>query len=182
MAQRLVSEASIVGTLTGSTTLAALDAVFALQHVINQLTLSTAADRVFADDRALAAGASDVLDLSGDLIDVYGRPAVFSALSTIVIGAASGNAGPLTIGGDADAPFNGPLSAGGKLTIAPGGFAHLACPDAERWIASGTALRVANPTGFPAAYQLMLLGPPSTHIDGMLDFSDPDNSGFIAAL
>jgi hypothetical protein len=182
MAQRLVSTASIVGTVTGSRTLAALDAVFNVQKAIDQLTLEPAADRIFADDRELAAGASDVLDLSGDLVDVYGRPAVFSALVTILIGASKLNSGDLTIGGDNDTPFNGPLSAGGRVTVAPGGFAQMACPDPERWAATATALRVSNPTGFPASYQLLLIGPPSTHIDGMLDFSDPENSGFIGAL
>ncbi|MFZ0267755.1 hypothetical protein [Caulobacter sp.] len=181
MAQSLVSTVSIVGGATGTTTLAPLAAAFDLVKRVNQLVMTPAADRVVADDRDLAAGTSEVLDLSGALVDVYGRPAAFGAVTTILIAGHADNAGELTIGDDPDAPFSGPFSDGGKLRVAAGGFAFLAVTDPERWTAGG-ALRVANPTGFPATYSVMLVGTATAHVDGMLDFSDPDNSGLIAGL
>jgi hypothetical protein len=182
MAQSLVSTASLDGLTTGATALTALQAVFALRKSVRPLTMTPAGDCVFAGARDLASGAADVLDLSGDLVDVFGRPAVFGALVTILIAGAADNAGELTIGGDADAPFDGPFSTGGKLNVAPGGFVLLGAANAEQWSVNGGLLRVTNPTGFPATYDLILLGTPAAHVDGMLDFSDPENSGLVGVL
>lgn len=126
------------------------------------------ADQCWFDERTVASGANDDLDLAGSLTSAFGSVLTIAKLVAIAVinaprvGAA--NTTNLTIGGGTN-PFVGFL--GGTTPtigpIRPGGFVILGCGDTVGGIGSvvagtGDILRIANSAGAAATYQIALIG------------------------
>lgn len=124
--------------------------------------LAGQADRMWSDDRTLAASASENLDLSGVLSDVFGAVASFAKVKAIILVAAAGNAGDIVLGGAASNGFVGPFGgAAHTVAIRPGGVVLLADAGAGWAVTAGTGdlLKVANAAGGAAgSYKVIVLG------------------------
>jgi len=121
------------------------------------------AQAVFADNRSLAASASEDLDLSGALVDVYGNTISFATIKAILVVADSTNGSTLSIGGAATNAFvNWVANASDIVKIRSGGFLLLAAPDVTGYpVTAGTGdlLHIANDdAGAGAIYDIMLIG------------------------
>lgn len=130
------------------------------------------ADKVFADRRTLAAGASEDLDLAGDLQDAFGRWINTEQLRVLWIKAGASNAGDLLVGGGGLAGMFG--SGGDIVRVKPGGLLLLAAPNQGDWPIEAPAdlLRVTNASGAgPATYDIILIGDTGP----TLDFSELGN-------
>ena len=121
------------------------------------------ADRIWHDQRTLAASATEDLDLAGTLVDVFGATVTFARIRAIIIAAASANTNNVIVG---NAASNGFVTwVGGAthtVTVRPGGFLCLANTDATAYaVTAGTGdlLHVANSgAGTSVTYDVILLG------------------------
>ncbi|MCW6008503.1 hypothetical protein K1W54_28760 [Micromonospora sp. CPCC 205371] len=122
------------------------------------------ADRVFHDQRTLAASANEDLDLAGVLLDPLGALLTFVKIKGIVVAAAAGNTNNVVVGAAVANPWSGLLGAAGTVTVRPGGvFAAFAgAADAAGYpVVAGTGdqLRVANSgAGTPVTYDVIIVG------------------------
>lgn len=129
-------------------------------------TTANKADILFIDERSVATGANDDIDLAGALSDAFGATITAAEVVAIfVINKAkdgTANTTDLTIG-NAAAPFVGFL--GGTTPtigpIKPGGFVMLGAGDAAGLgtVTATTAdeLRIANSAGATATYQIAIV-------------------------
>ena len=136
---------------------------WARQIVFADGTGAGQANRIFTDQRILAASATENLDLAGVLTDAYGATITFARIKAILIGAASGNTNNVVVGGHATAAFiNWVSDATDKIVIRPGGLFVLAATDATAYaVTAGTAdmLTVANSgAGTSVTYEIVLVG------------------------
>lgn len=123
------------------------------------------ADRIWHDQRTLAASATEDLDLSGALTDALGGSAVFAKIKGIVVAAAAGNVNNVLVGGVTNglSTFLSP-AATGIITLRPGAvFALFAgAADATGYaVTAATAdlLHVANSgSGTPVTYDVIVIG------------------------
>jgi hypothetical protein len=122
-----------------------------------------AADRIWSDQRTIAASGTDDLDLAGVLTGVFGSTVTFARIRAIVVAAASGNTNNVVIGA---AAANGFATWAGAAThtvnVRPGGFFCIANTDATGYaVTGGTAdiLRIANSgAGTSVTYDIYLIG------------------------
>lgn len=138
-----------------------------LAQVLANGTGANQADVLWMDEREVGDGASDDLDLAGDLTDVFGNAVeIAEVVAIIVINAPRGGAANttnLTIGGATNA-FDGFLGGTSPTVgpIRPGGFFAIGAGDAAG-IGSVTGgsedeLRIANSSGAAATYQIAIIG------------------------
>jgi len=125
------------------------------------------ADLFYADERTVADGANDDIDLYGGLTDAFGNTINMAEMVGILIineqKDGTANTTDLTIGA-ATAPFTGFL--GGTTPtigpIKPGGFVMIGAGDAAGIgaivDASSDTLRVANSAGAANIYQIAIVG------------------------
>lgn len=123
------------------------------------------ADRIFHDQRTLAASANEDLDLAGVLIDPLGDPLTFVKVRAFIVAAAAGNSNNVIVGG---ATTNGFITWVGAathtVTVRPGGAIALfaGVGDATGYaVTAGTGdlLRVANGgAGTPVTYDVIVIG------------------------
>lgn len=124
---------------------------------INQANLA------WHDQRTLAGGASEDLDLSGSLINAFGDTMSFARVKGIYITADSDNVDSVSVGG---ASSNTWLSMFGSATdtikVMPGGVFCNFAPDATAFpVTAGTAdiLKILNDDGATAAiYNILIIG------------------------
>jgi hypothetical protein len=121
------------------------------------------ANRLWADQRTLAASATEDLDLAGVLTDAFGVAITFARVKALIVAAALGNANNVVIGGAASNQFVGPFGAATHtLAVRPGGLLALFAPDATGYaVTAGTGdlLKVANSgAGTPVTYQIVVVG------------------------
>jgi len=108
------------------------------------------ANRIWQDTRTLAASATEDLDFSGSLTDIYGDAVVFADIRAIVITAAAANTNNVNV---QRATANGLLlflAALDGVAVRPGGAVMWMCPDATGIaVAAGTAdlLTITNSAG-----------------------------------
>jgi hypothetical protein len=118
-------------------------------------------DKIFADQRSLATGATEDLDLVGTaLTDPFGVAVSFTKVKGIFIKAADTNTTDLTIGNGTN-PFVGWFGAGAHtLKVPPGGIVFLSAPvNGLAPVAStGDILKVANAAGATATYNIVIIG------------------------
>ncbi len=125
------------------------------------------ADLFFSDERTVADGANDDLDLSGVLTGAFGLTLTFAEIVsiTIVNGPISGilNTTDLTIGAGTN-PYFGFLGSGTDTVgpLKPGSVFHIASAD-EAGLGTVTAgtgdiLRITNSAGAAATYQIKIIG------------------------
>jgi hypothetical protein len=137
-----------------------------LQSRITEGTGVGQANIIFADQRTVASASNDDIDLAGVLTDAFGATVTAVELvSLMVINApisGAANTTNLTIGGGSN-PVVGFL--GGTTPtigpIGPGGVVMLHCPSAAGLGAvtasTGDILRIANSSGAPATYQMVVI-------------------------
>lgn len=133
------------------------------QLIYNTGTGAGAADRIWHDQRTIAASGTDDLDLAGTLLDVFGATVTFARIKSITIAASSGNTNNVIIGA---AAANGFATWAGAtthtVTVRPGGFFQIASTDATSYaVTAGTAdiLRIANSgAGTSVLYDVVLIG------------------------
>lgn len=120
------------------------------------------ADKVFADQRTLAASASENLDVSGGaLTDAYGATFTLVKMKILMVCAASGNTNNVVLGGNANSvPF---LSAAATtVSIKPGGCFQLADPSLAGITVTNTTgdiIQVANSAGSTSVtYDIIIVG------------------------
>jgi hypothetical protein len=116
-------------------------------------------DLVFLDQRTLAGGANESLDLAGgSLTDAFGTALTFVKVRALVIVNLSSTK-ILTMGNDANPlPFLGTGSH--TVTLAPGAMLALDNP-VTGWTVTpdtGDKIKVANDAGDPADYLIWILG------------------------
>ena len=129
-------------------------------------TGANAADLIYANERTVATGANDDIDLAGALSDAFGATiAAAEIVSVLVInGPASGTANTtdLTIGGGSNpflgflggtTPTIGPIKPGGCFMISAGDAAGVGAVTA----ATADILRITNSSGASATYQIAIV-------------------------
>ncbi|MFI1942056.1 hypothetical protein ACH44C_33600 [Streptomyces purpureus] len=122
------------------------------------------ADRVFHDQRTLAASATETLDLAGVLTDVYGAAITFARVKFIAISAASGNTNNVIVGANASNDWVGLLNAAGTITLRPGAsFAAMSGSADATGMAvtagTGDLIKVANSAGSTSVtYDVVIVG------------------------
>jgi hypothetical protein len=123
------------------------------------------ADRVFHDQRTLAASATENLDLAGVLTDPLGTSLTFARIKAIVVKAAAGNTNDVIMGGDVTNTFFGPFAdETDGIRIRPGGVVCIACGEADSTgytVAAGTGdlLKFLNGGGStPVTFDVTLIG------------------------
>lgn len=120
------------------------------------------ADILFADERTLAASATEDLDLAGVLADAFGATITMAEVVAIFIFADADNTNNVIVG-DATSPV--PLFGGTNPTfsVKPGGFICVGAPDASGLFTVGAGstddLKIANSSsGTGVTYQIAILG------------------------
>lgn len=131
---------SVTGTHTNPMDLGAAVLPFSLSTslALTNGTGANQADRVFTDQRTLAASASESLDLAAVLVDAYGATITFATIKAVIVKAATGNTNDVLVGRPAT---NGVLlvtAVSAQVPVKPGGvFA---------WFCGGTGLAVTPST------------------------------------
>ncbi len=121
------------------------------------------AQKLFTDQRTLAASANETLDLSGVLQDVFGATLTFTKIKAILVKAAEGNTNNVVVGGAASNGWVGPFGATtDTVSVKPGGTVMFVAPDANGYaVTAGTAdqLKVANSgAGTGVTYDIVIVG------------------------
>jgi hypothetical protein len=119
-------------------------------------------DIEFTDQRTVASGATDDLDLTGTALkDAYGTNIALVKVKAVLIEAAAANTTNLTVG-NATAPFVGWFGAGTHtIVLKPGDFFMIASPGLAGWGVTATTadiLRVTNAAGASANYTIIVIG------------------------
>ncbi len=155
---------SLASTLTNALDLATgrvpLD--YATEMRLGSGTGANQADKIFHDQRTLAASASENLDLAGVLSDAFGQAITFARIKAVLIVASSANTNNVNVSRDA---VNGvPLfaSAGDGLSILPGGGFLWWAPGATGVVVTpgtGDLLVFANSgAGTSVTYDVVIIG------------------------
>ena len=121
------------------------------------------AQKLFTDQRTLAASANESLDLSGVLADVFGAAITFTKIKAILVKAADGNTNDVVLGGAASNAWVGPFGASTHtVAVKPGGTVMFVAPDANGYpVTAGTGdlLKVANSAGGSGVtYDIVIVG------------------------
>lgn len=110
-----------------------------LSHALTSGVAAGMADRVFTDQRTLAASATEDLDLAGVLTDAFGATITFATIKALIIVAAAAQTNNVNV---ARAAANGVplfLAASDGIPVKPGyGFA---------WFGAGAGIAVTAGTG-----------------------------------
>jgi hypothetical protein len=122
----------------------------------------TQADKLFSDQRTLAASATENLDLAGVLKDPLGATLTFGHVKLIVIIADPGNTNDVVVGGAATNTFVGPFGdATDKVAIKPGHMLIVGGRGAGWAVtpATGDIVLVANSGGTTGVtYKVLIIG------------------------
>ncbi|RBQ21621.1 hypothetical protein DP939_02610 [Spongiactinospora rosea] len=121
------------------------------------------ANRIWSDQRTLAASASEDIDLAGTLTDPFGATITLARVKALIVSAAVGNVNNVVLGNAAANGWVGPFGAAEHtLAVRPGGVLALLAPDATGYaVTAGTAdlLHVANSgAGSGVTYQIVVVG------------------------
>ncbi len=120
-------------------------------------------NRLFTDQRTVAASSSEDLDLAGVLVDAAGQVLTFARVKGIIVRAAAGNTNNVVMKPDATAGFTGPFGAvAHQLSIPPGGTVALVAPTATGWVVTATTadlLEFGNSAGgSTVTYDVIIVG------------------------
>lgn len=115
--------------------------------------LANQADKVWGDERTLSTGATEDLDLTGVLKDIFGDNFDLAKVKLLATN--------LTIG-NATSPWQGPFGAATHtLVLKPSEFVILGSPALAGWPVTATSadlLKVANAAGASAKYKILIVG------------------------
>jgi hypothetical protein len=120
------------------------------------------ADKIFADQRTIAASGTDDLDLAGVLVDALGVTITMARIRGLIVKAAAANTNNVVMGVGTN-PITTIL--GGTtptLNIRPGGLLALFAPDVTGYVvtaATADILRFANSgAGTSVTYDVVIIG------------------------
>lgn len=120
------------------------------------------ADRIWHDQRTLAASATEDLDLAGVLVDALGATFALARVRALIVAAAAGNVNNVVLGAAAANPWSTMLGAAGTVQVRPGGILAAIAPDAVGYAVTadtGDLLRVANGgAGSAVTYDIVIIG------------------------
>lgn len=122
------------------------------------------ADRMFSDQRTIAASGTDDLDLTGTALqDALGGNLALARVKLIAVYAAAGNTNNVVIGAAAANQFVGPFGAATHMVaLPPNGLFVATAPTAAGWaVTAGTGdlLRIANSgAGTSVTYDIVIFG------------------------
>jgi hypothetical protein len=119
-----------------------------------------AVDKQFDDERTLADGVSENLDLSGSLLDAFGASLLFAKIKILAIKNKSATQ-TLSVGGAATLGFIGWVGDPTDVVkIGPGAMALLICDPAGVAVTAGTGdlLKIANSAGAACIYDIFISG------------------------
>lgn len=133
----------------------------ALLQFIPGTDTTSKADLLFADERTLAASATENLDMAGVLTTGLGATITAAEVVAIYIEADPTNVNDVIVGGAASNAFVGPLSGTTPaLSVAPGDFHLLTCK--RGWLVTagtGDILKATNgAAGTPVSYSIVVIG------------------------
>lgn len=127
--------------------------------------LAGQANRMWSDQRTLAASANEDLDLAGVLVDPLGSTVTLARVKALIVSAAALNTNNVVLGGAATNPFASLFGAGTHtLIVRPGATLALICGSADATgyaVTAGTGdlLRIANSgAGTPVTYDIIVIG------------------------
>lgn len=124
------------------------------------------ADILWVDERTVADGANDDIDLAGALSGAFGATITAAEVVGFFIAnsprSGAANSTDLTVGNEGTNPWEGFLSSGGTLgPIKPGGFCLMGAGhvDGIGSVTAGTGdiLRIANSAGAAATYRIAVV-------------------------
>lgn len=125
-------------------------------------TAANMADRMFHDQRTIAASGTEDLDLAGVLVNAFGTTLTFVELRAFMITAAAANTNNVRLTRPASNGVPLFLAASDGIDIPPGGTFLWACPaDGKVTVTAGTGdlLTVANSSsGTPVTYDVVIIG------------------------
>ena len=122
------------------------------------------ADRVWSDQRQLAASGTEDIDLAGTLLDAFGATVSFARIKGLVIAAAAGNTNNVVIGNASSNAWTALLGATGTAIIRPGAFLAVGTGVADAvgysvTAGTGDLLKVANSgPGSSVTYDIHIIG------------------------
>jgi hypothetical protein len=125
-------------------------------------TGANSADRMFHDQRTIAASSNEDLDLAGVLANEFGATLTFVELRAVLITAASTNTNNVRVTRPASNGVPLFLAASDGIDIPPGGLFMWACPaDGKVSVTAGTGdlINVANSSsGSSVTYDVVIIG------------------------
>lgn len=121
------------------------------------------ADRIFHDQRTLAASGTENLDLAGVLTDAFGASLTFVRVRGLIVAAAAGNTNNVVVGGHATAAWaTWVADATDRVVVRPGGVLALFAPDTTAYAVTATSadlLTVTNSAGSTSVtYDIVIVG------------------------
>lgn len=119
------------------------------------------ADKIWHDERTLAASTSENLDLVGSLVDAFGATLTFARVRGLVVYASPANTNNVLVGGAAANAFvNWVGDATDVVAVRPGGLLTLFAPDATAYaVGTGDQLKIANSgAGTSVTYDIVVIG------------------------
>ena len=123
-------------------------------------------DKVWSDQRTLAASATEDLDLAGSLTDVFGGTITLATVKLLCVEASAANTNNVVLGGASSNAWDALLGDTGTFTLRPGQVFLTALLDAAGLGGpAGTAdlLKVANSAGSTSVtYDIFLYGATAT--------------------
>lgn len=136
---------------------------FSRQIALAAGTAAGQADKIWHDERTLAASASEDLDLAGTLVDAFGVAMTLARVRGLIIYASSANTNQVIIGNAGSNGWVGPFGAATHtLSVHPGGLLALFAPGTNGYaVTAGTGdlLHVANSAGgTPVTYDVVVIG------------------------
>lgn len=163
---RTTINTSIVASYTGTNDLGSpAFSLSASSQAPIQLTTGTGtnqADLMFADQRTLAASATENIDVAGSLVDPLGTTLTFVTVKAVKICASSANTNNVVVGGAASNGLLGIFSdATDKIVVKPGGCFVWVAPKAGATVTASTGdiLLVANSAGSTSVtYDIIIIG------------------------
>lgn len=156
---------SFTSALTSALDLVTASAPLSYKHTLS-LTNGTGANqanKVWSDQRTLAASATEDLDLAGGITDALGATITLTKIKAIAIHASSANTNSVLVGGaTANQLANWVGNVNDVVVVKPGGTFVLTAPDANGigvTADTGDLLKIANSAGSTSVtYDIIVIG------------------------
>ena len=118
------------------------------------------ANQLWHDQRTVASGATDSLDLAGVLTNAIRQTVTFSAIKLVIIKAAAANTTVLSVTRPAANGVPIFAAAGDACPVGPGGIFVWCSPAAGVTVTAGTGdlLDIVNAAGASAVYDVIVIG------------------------
>ena len=120
------------------------------------------ADKIWTDQRTIAASGSEDLDLAGSLTDVFGGTITLATVKVLYVRASAANTNDVVLGNASSNAWDTLLGDTGTVTLKPGAIFLVAATAANPWgvtASTGDLLKVANSSsGSSVTYDICVIG------------------------